>query len=114
MLNLFIFFLLLVVPGFIALWLFEIAADCKVKNCCKWVICALVFDLAILIINLAGLYICKGICTLDRLICYFGYLSFIYKYALTSIFTGIVLAIVFAFLFKLCFKKNCSGHKDEK
>ena len=111
MFSFFIFFLIIIIPGFIAGFVYDLVSKRKVTPCCSniFVIISLIFDLIILIINLAGLYIFKGICEFTQLKCYFNCLSFTSKYALLSIAVGIVLAIcagIITRLVKKCFKSK--------
>jgi hypothetical protein len=113
MLCLLIFFLLLIVPGFISALVYKLLSGRRITDCCI-VISGLIFDLLILIINLAGLYIFKAICTFEELKCYFNCLSFTAKYGILSIIVGIVLAIIAALIFRVCFWKKHCGCKDKK
>jgi hypothetical protein len=113
MLCLLIFFLLLIVPGFISALVYKLISGHRITNSCIMIISGLIFNLLILIINLAGLYIFKAICTFEELKCYFNCLSFTARYGILSIIVGIVLAIIAAIIFRLCvWKKHC-GCKDK-
>lgn len=118
MLSFYIFFLLFIVPGLISVLTYKLISRHKISSCCMYVCTAFIFDLLILIINLAGLYIFKRIHTLEKLKCYFNCLSFTSKYAILSIFVGIVLAAIIGLIYRLCFlKKHCGcyhkGYKRE-
>jgi|LSQX01.1.fsa_nt_gb hypothetical protein len=90
-LFLFVYLLLLVVPGFIAEKIFSFICFCNNSN---KLITALIFDLIIFIINITGLYYLKGLHTFEALEPYFNCLSFTRKYALLSILVGIILAVI--------------------
>jgi len=103
------FFLILIVPGIIATTVFSLVSCCKEHcNICN----ALIFDLLIFIINITGLYYCKCICTMTKLIWYFDCLSFTRKYALLSILIGIILGAIFGCIYKCCccWRKKCRKH----
>jgi len=106
MLSLLIFFLLFIVPGFIAVFVFEFLHGGRTSATCKNVSAALVFDLLILLINLIVLFLIKHISTVRELICRFDCLQFTVKYGLLSILTGIILAVVFGFLYRWYHKKR--------
>ena len=116
MLSFYIFFLLFIIPGYISALVYKLISRHKVSNCCVYIYTAFIFDLLILIINLAGLYIFKGICTLEKLIWYFNCLSFTTKYAILSIIVGIIIAVIIGLIHRLWFLKKhceCYGHKHE-
>lgn len=92
--TLFSFFLLLIVPGFIATWIYRVVCRGGVIPRYLFVSTALIFDLLILIVNLLGLFYLKGIRTLNRLIEAFECLQFTAKYGLLAIFVGAVLALI--------------------
>jgi hypothetical protein len=75
---------------------------------------ALMYDLLILGINLAGLSYFKGICSFCNFQAYLGCLRFTSKYIFLSIGVGIVLAILTCLLAKLCIfsKKLFHGRKS--
>lgn len=105
MVDIYILFLIFLVPGIIATFLFQAISRRKIEiGKFTWI--ALIFDLLILIINLIGLYFFKDIYTRAKLIIYFGCNSFTFKYAILSIIVGIVLAIILGLIFK---HKHCHG-----
>lgn len=106
MLEIFIYFLLFIVPGFIAVLVFELATRHRIRACCRNISTALIFDLLIFLINIAGLFIFKSINELRKLKWYFDCISFTCKYALLSIVVGILLALIAGLFIKLCHKKK--------
>ena len=111
MLSFFIFFLLFIVPGCISVLVYKLISRHKISSCCVCLCAAFIFDLLILTIYLAGLYIFKCIHTLDQLNCYFICLSFTSKYAILSIIVGIVIAAIIGLIQRLWLsKKHCGCH----
>lgn len=94
-------FLLLISVGFVAERVYNMISKCD-KNP---FITAFIFDLAIFVIMITGLYYFKGILTVTELLVYFDCLSFVRKYALLATWIGIVLAIIWGFIMKCCCKK---------
>jgi hypothetical protein len=91
--SLFVYFLIFLVPGLFAVLIYNLIC-CRRIECCETITSALIFDLFILGINLAGLRFVKGICNFHELQPYFNCLSFTPKYILLSLIVGIVLAIL--------------------
>jgi hypothetical protein len=99
------FFLLLIVPGFVAATVYK--EVCKVRLCrFAYVSSALIFDLLIFIINCLGLFWIKGIKTIFKLLKSFECLQFTAKYGLLAIFVGVLLALI-ACAIKCGYKKYC-------
>ena len=103
MLIFLIFFLIFFVPGLISVLAFKHVSYCKISNGCKCIAAAFIFDLLIMIINLAALCIFKGICKLNELICYFNNLDATLKFSVVSIILGIVLGLIAGIIFRLFF-----------
>lgn len=100
------FFLILIVPGFIAAKSYCLIVHGKHENI---VVNALIFDLLIFIINITGLFYFKGITTMCKLIKYFECLSFTGKYALLSILVGLILSVIIGCIYTI--RKNyCKRH----
>lgn len=85
------FFLILIVPGIIAARAFGFIGRIREE---PRMYTALMFDLLIFIINIAGLYFFKGIYTMTSLLASFDCLSFTRRYALISIGVGLILAVI--------------------
>lgn len=115
MLSIFIYFLIFLIPGLFAVLIYNLISDSSM-NCCRTITSALIFDLLILCINLAGLRFLKCICTFQELQSYFCCLSFTSKYILLTLIIGIVLAVLAYLLLHLyywCKKRFCHGCKKE-
>lgn len=97
--DLFRYFLVLIVPGMIGAVFFSIAAYRKSE--CKYYV-AFILDLLTFIIMITGLYFCKGVTTVHKLLFEFTCLSFTRRYALLSILIAIPLGLLLGFLRK-CF-----------
>ncbi|QAT41087.1 hypothetical protein [Clostridium sp. JN-9] len=112
MLN-FIYFLIFLVPGLFAVLLQNLLCRSRME-CWKAAGSALMYDLLILAINLAGLSYFKGICTFCEFQGYLQCLRFTSKYIFLSIIVGIVLAISAWLLSKLfvCCKKHFHCRKS--
>jgi hypothetical protein len=107
----FIYFLIFLVPGAIALLVYRLICKNKKVLCCCDIFPILIYDLLILIINLAGLYLFKHICEFTQLAPYFNCLSFTSKYALLSILVGIILAVIagiVCLIYSHCNKHKCA------
>lgn len=102
--DLYLYFLVLILPGLIGALAFGLIAHCKSKCSIK---VALVLDLLTFIIMITGLYFYKHICTTDKLLYEFACLSFTRKYALLSILISLVLGTIFGSIKKLCFWIKC-------
>ena len=100
------FFLLLIVPGFIAAIVYKEVCKVRQCGCCWFVSYALIFDLLILIINFFGLFWIKGIKTIFKLLKSFECLQFTAKYGLLAIFVGVLLALIVCAI-QCCYKKYC-------
>lgn len=111
MLNLFIFLLLFIVPGLVSVLLYELTCHRKIRCHLRHLSAALIFDLLILVINFAGLYLIKDICTLEKLICSLESLPFIIKYAVLSLIIAAVLGAVLGIICQLYKTKKCYKHK---
>jgi ABC-type sugar transport system permease subunit len=107
MLEFFIFFLLFIVPGFVALFVYDLLSCHKLMTCCRAIAGALVFNLLIMLINFIGLYHFKEIWDIGKLKWYFECLSFTPKYGILSIAVGIILAVIAALITRHPFCKNC-------
>lgn len=100
MLN-FIYFLIFLVPGLFAVLIQSMLRRSRMEG--WWVVgSALMYDLLILAINLAGLSYFKGICSFCNFQGSLQCLRFTSKYIFLSISVGIVLAIIVWLLSKLC------------
>jgi hypothetical protein len=91
--SLFVYFLIFMIPGLFAVLVYNLIS-CHSMDHGKTITSALIFDLLILGINLAGLRFIKGICTFQELQSYLHCLSFTSKYILLSLGVGIALAIL--------------------
>jgi len=115
MISIFIYFLIFLIPGLFAVLIYNLISDSSM-GCCRTITSALIFDLLILGINLAGLRFLKCICTFQELQSYFCCLSFTPKYILLSLIIGIVLAVLAYLLLHLycwCKRRFCHGRKKE-
>lgn len=102
--DLFRYFLILIVPGIIAAKLYGCIAHVK---CEPTIATTLIFDLFIFIIMITGLFFFKGIHTMSFLITCFNCLSFTRRYALLSIFIGIILATICSCIHKIFCHFRC-------
>lgn len=103
----FVFFMIFLIPGLFAVLIYNLISR-RSMGCCRIITSALVFDLLILGINLAGLRFFKCIYTFKQLQCCFNCLSFTPKYILLSLITGTILAVLaylLLHLFCLCSKQ---------
>lgn len=108
-------FLLLIVPGFMAVLVYELISGHKIKYCYNGISAAFSFDFLIFIINLFILHFCYHICKFEVLICKFDSLCFTLKYAILSIIIGILLAVIASLLYRLCsWRKSCKIKKLNK
>ena len=98
--DLFRYFLILIVPGFIGALFFSIAARCRTEISIK---VALIIDLLTFIIMITGLYFFKGVTTVADLLFEFTCLSFTRRYALLSIFIASVIGLIAGFIRRLFF-----------
>lgn len=98
--DLFRYFLILIVPGFIGALAFSICARFKTEINVK---VALIIDLLVFIIMITGLYYFKGITTCTMLIFEFCCLSFTKKFALLSILIAIIIGCIGGCIRKLFF-----------
>ena len=99
--DLFRFFLILIVPGMISAVIFGFIARLRQE---PTIATTLIFDFWIFIIMITGLYFFKGIVNMPGLIASFECLSFTRRYALLSVFIGINLAIISGFKYRLFFR----------
>ena len=99
--DLFRFFLILIVPGIISAIIFGFIACLRRE---PTVATTLIFDLWTFIIMITGLYFFKGIVNMTSLIASFNCLSFTRRYALLSIFIGIFLAVTSGLIYRLIFR----------
>ncbi|ROR29237.1 hypothetical protein EDD66_103173 [Mobilisporobacter senegalensis] len=99
------FFIVLLLPGFIAARSYSIIAADRRRN---MVFNALIFDLLTFIINITGLFYFKAINTMTELLTSFECLSFTRKYALLSILVGIILSVIFGVITRFIprFRRN--------
>lgn len=104
--SFFSFFLLLIVPGFIAAMIHRTVCKVRFYRYYSFTSCALIYDLLILIINFIGLFHFKGIKTINRLIEAFECLQFTAKYGLLAIGVGAVLALIYCAI-RCLYKKFC-------
>ncbi|MDV3429194.1 MAG: hypothetical protein LIR50_19560 [Bacillota bacterium] len=111
MLSIFVYFLIFLIPGLFAVLIYNLISHSSM-DCCKTITSALIFDLLILGINLAGLRFLKCICTFKELQCYFNCLSFTPKYILLSLVVGIVLAVLAYLLLHLYCSFRKHFHHD--
>ena len=100
-LDLFRFFLILIVPGIISAIIFGFIARLRREPTIATI---LIFDLWIFIIMITGLYFFKGIVNFTTLFLFFDCLSFTRRYALLSIFIGIDIAVISGFIYRLFFR----------
>jgi hypothetical protein len=102
--ELFQFFLVLLVPGLIGAFVYNkaICVNARIN-----IAMALILDLLAFTIMITGLYYFKGICTVKELLIEFGCLSFTRKYILLNILIVIILSILWYFICKL-FKRKCA------
>lgn len=112
MLN-FIYFLIFLVPGLFAVLVQSLLFRHRME-CWRAAGSALMYDLLILGINLAGLNYFKGICSFCDFQGALQCVKFTSKYIFLSIFVGIVLAILAWLLSKLsvCCRKFFHGRKS--
>lgn len=101
-LGIIILIFLLIVPGFIAEWLFRFISRFRATN---FLIGALIFDLFIFLQNIIGLYIFNDVYTVQDLYEHFNCLHFCTLYGLLSIFTAIVLGIIYGIIGRIVFRK---------
>lgn len=111
--SIFVYFLVFLVPGLFAVLVYNLIC-CHRMDCCKTIASALIYDLLILGINLAGLRFIKCIDTFQELQVYFNCLSFTPKYILLSLVIGIVLAIFTCLLSHLLCWCRRHFHHDNK
>jgi hypothetical protein len=112
--SLFIYFLIIMIPGLFAALVYNLLC-CNKMDCFRTITSALVFDLLILGINLAGLRFIKGIYSFQDLNVYFHCLSFTSKYILLSLIVGIGLAVLACLLLRLfnyCRRHFHHGHNN--
>lgn len=116
--SIFAYFLIFFVPGLFSVLIYNLFC-CHSMGCCKTITSALMYDLLILGINLAGLRFIKGILNFENLKPYFDCLSFTSKYILLSLIVGTILALIACLLSHLfcCCRKhhnhdcnNCNKH----
>jgi hypothetical protein len=94
--------------------LYEFLSCHKIKCHCRYVSAALIFDVLILVINSAGLYYFKSICTFEKLLCRFDSLLFTCKYAVLSLIVAIVLGVIAGMICRLYLtKKHCTCKKGK-
>lgn len=98
--DLFRYFLILIVPGILGSVAFGIAY--QFKTTVHWST-ALCIDLFTFIIMITGLYYLKDVFTMSDLLFEFTCLSFTRKYALLSILIAIVLGVIGGLIRKLFF-----------
>lgn len=98
--QLFQFFLVLIVPGLIGALFFSIFA--RLTTEIDWRV-ALILDLFTFTTMIIGLYLFKGIGTVESLLVYFNCLSFTRKYILLSILINIIYGIIFGLLRRVFF-----------
>ena len=89
--DLFRYFLILIVPGFIGALAFSITARFRTEIN---IYVALIIDLFTFIIMITGLYFFHAVFTVDMLLTEFNCLSFTRNYALLSILIAIILGVI--------------------
>jgi len=99
--DLFRFFLILIVPGMISAVIFGFIAHLRQE---PRIGTTMIFALWIFIVMITGLYFFKGIVNMPGLIASLECLSFTRRYALLSIFIGIFLATMSGFIYRLFFR----------
>ena len=98
--DLFRYFLILIVPGFIGALAFSIAARFRTEI--NFYVASII-SLLTFIIMITGLYFLHGVTTVAMLLFEFGCLSFTRNYALLSILIAILLGVGLGLLRRLFF-----------
>lgn len=93
-------FLAFIVPGFIAMLIYEIVRRRRIREGYRFLAGAFIFDLVIAIISLVGLYVFKNIFTVETLMVYFNCLSFTPKYLILASIEAIILGIIAGLIFR--------------
>ena len=91
--SLFVYFLIFLVPGVFAVSLYSFISCNKLSNC-KTINLALIYNLLILGINLAGLRLKLGIRSFDALDEHLHCLCFTSKYIILCLIVGTVLVVL--------------------
>ncbi len=104
-----IFLLMLIGSGFIAERIFSVLSRCKdVKS----ISTGMSFSLLIFITNTIGMYLLKDVSSLSKLIANFNLVVFTTKYALLSIFVGMVLAVIGGIAARVLHSKKSHPHSE--
>ncbi len=98
--DLFRYFLILIVPGFIGALAFSIAARFRTEINIR---VALIIDLLTFIVLITGLYFFHGVVTVADLLFEFTCLSFTRNYALLSILVAIIIGTIAGLIRRLFF-----------
>ncbi len=98
--DLYRYFLILIVPGFIGALAFSLSARCRTEISVK---VALIIDLLTFIVMITRLYFFLGIVTVADLIAEFNSLLFTRNYALLSIAFAIIIGTIIGFIRRLFF-----------
>lgn len=98
--DLYRYFLVLIVPGFIGALAFSIAARFRTEI--NFYV-AMIIDLLTFIIMITGLYLFHGVVTVADLLFEFTCLSFTRNYALLSILIAIILGVIGGLIRRLFF-----------
>ncbi len=93
-LNIFTMYLALIMPGFLAEWIWEWISKWRGINNFQRLAGGLIFNLPILMINLFVLYTFKFIYTLSTLADKFTYVRFTMRYILLALVVSIVIGII--------------------
>ena len=98
--ELFRYFLVLIIPGFLGALAFSIAARLRTEISIK---VALIIDLLTFIIMITGLYYFQGVTTVSILLFEFTCLSFTRKFALLSILIAVIVGVIGGLIRRLFF-----------
>ena len=99
-LDLFRYFLVLIVPGLLGALAFSLAA--RLRTEISWTV-AFIIDLLVFVIMITGLYYFEDVRTMADLLFQFTCLSFTRKYALLGTFIAMVLGTGFGLVRRLFF-----------
>lgn len=98
--DLFRYFLILIVPGFIGALAFSLAARCRTEISIR---VALIIDLLTFIVMITRLYFFLGIVTVAQLLTEFNSILFTINYALLSIAFAIIIGTIIGLIRRLFF-----------